>query len=221
MGSLANELAGHGLEGFNFWPYQRKAITDKWVMLRTKTGGDVIFFIPGVHYALRDYHHVLMDKQCPNVSVTFECNRPTTFEHTRPMDHVLVPLKEVYSTLRTLKRPFRKNENLARAFWSVFPNLHDHKRRYSIHIDSYRCIEEDIRAPGWIERLDTPLFKRVYPIDDVPEDERAMMYYVDAILVKFKQEGCPMIEDWEFVTWNWCEPPAHLKSEPLSSSAGL
>lgn len=187
-------------------------------MLRSKTG-DVVFYIPGVHYALRDY------VRSTNESATFEDNKSITFEDARPiMYHVLVSLKEMHRTLMTLRQHyFGRNEEVARDFWSVFPNFHFHKNKYSIHIDSYRCIQQDIRTPEWIERLNTPPLTEVDVSEEIPEDKRALMYDVLKIFEGFQEAGCPMIEDWGFVTWSWREgtPPAQLKSEPLITSPVL
>lgn len=197
------DIPGHGaIEKSSFWPYSREDITDKWTTLPMKTGDDVVFFLPGVHKALIDFLKSINSTK----NGVLKHSKPVTFRDARPMDHVLVPLDEVHDTLKYLRRHSGgSKQKVANYFWSVFPNFSSHEYKYSILVNSYDpdLPHASVRDPGWFQSLGTPIIPEIKVNEDIKDEEqRAKMYEVLKIFEGFQKEGCAMIEDWQFVTWN-------------------
>ena len=160
-----------------------------------------IFFIPGVHeYAAKLFEQDL---------------RRWEFSNANVMQHVLVPLEEMWKALRAMK--IAKANISGEDFWGVFPDFKSNRYRYSILVDSISKVVEDLSQPLWIDSIGDPLVISIgLDSPGLSNTQKASMGLVKTCLRSFENKGQPVIrsENWSFVTFNKVAVPFSRPPHP-------
>ncbi|RYO84117.1 hypothetical protein DL766_008120 [Monosporascus sp. MC13-8B] len=172
-----------------------------------------IFLVPGTH---RDAVAVLA------------CGLPPwELADVSIIPQLLVPLGELYESLKRLAALDLDDETKTTRFWSVFPDIESRAYTYLILVDDYD--EKELSSRCLIEGRPSPLIKEVELEEDeahetktkkvkrgshqLSGDQEEMILKVQAQFDGWKDEGYHVVKNWSFVTWN--KRAAHMDRRRL------
>ncbi|RYP13710.1 hypothetical protein DL767_010614 [Monosporascus sp. MG133] len=165
-------------------------------------GAHDIFLVPGIHRDAVDA-----------IAAGFE---PWVLRDASIMPELLVPLEELYESLKRLAALNLDDKTKTAHFWSVFPDIESRAYTYLILVDDYD--ENEVASRCWIEGRPSPLVKEV-ELEEVEVDganlkkvkrgsqrlsgdQEKMILQVQGQFDVWKVKGYHVVKNWTFVTWN-------------------